>query len=266
MARATKASTRVRSFIEGKDEIAGVLPLVHITDAYRFLELADGTSIDPTTCRVFGEPLVYFFYGRPAYKTKRSGSLPLSYDLPVALIFKPEFSLSQIRRIFPFDTGAFHDGLYKPYFHPDSQISDFELDANMSSVKRLLGTFYTTGEEYMTGRSTRNIDIPATAFEVAGLHELSRAPANPIKRDGDLDERASSVEVQTSRSVDVRGNILAVIAPNILFEDKAAAEFISKSGAKIITYESLMATSTETFAAIIYDKVITLYREEGLLK
>lgn len=181
------------------------------------------------------------------------------------MIFRPDFSLEQIRRIFPFDTGAFHNGFYKRYFHPDSKMDDFELEGTVSSARKLLGFFYRTAEEYMTGRSSRNVAIPATAFEAAGLHELARAPANPITRAGDLDERASSVEIQTAHPVSISGNLLAMIVPNIIFEDKSAAEFIKNSGGKIITYESLMATSTESFAAIVYDKVITLYRDEGLL-
>lgn len=209
---------------------------------------------------------MYFFYGRPAYKTKKSGSLPLAYDLPVAFILKPEYSLEQIRRILPFDSGAFSNGMYKPYFHPDSKMNDFELDGNTSSARKFLGFFYNSVEEYLVGRSTKNVSIPPTQFELSGLHELARAPANPISRSGDLDERASSVEIQTTRSIEVRGNTLALVLPNILLEDPSVQKLAELCGGKIVSYESMMATSTESFAAVIYDKVITTYREEGILK
>ena len=265
MAKPRKSQDRFRDLIGAAAELESPLPLVHVTDAYRFTELTDSTQLTPVHCKVFGEPLVYLFYGRPAYRTKRSGPLPLAYDLPIALVFKTSFTLEYIRRVFPFDTGAYDNGLYQRFFHPDTKLEDFELDPNLASARKLLGFYYRSVEEYLTGRSTTNVDLPLTAFEAQGVHELARASAHPTAS-GVIDERSSSVEIQTSRSVPLRGNVLAVVLPNILLNDEDVRKFLQEIGGETITYESVSANSSESYATVIYDKVISLYRSCGIIK
>src|SRR5690606_13946603 len=97
---------------------------------------------------------------------------------------------------------------------------------DMLSVSKLLGFFYKNHEEYLVGRSTRNVSIPVSAFEAQGLHELARAPADPTAS-GVLDERASSVEIQTNRPLPLAGNLLAVILPNLILNDEDIRSYVA---------------------------------------
>lgn len=51
-----RAAARLRELIDSADELPGILPLVHITDAYRFLELAGGDELVPTECHFLLRP------------------------------------------------------------------------------------------------------------------------------------------------------------------------------------------------------------------
>jgi hypothetical protein len=84
------------------------LPLAHSTDWARFVAITQaGYFSSPTPCPVYGEILLYTFYGRAAYRFKEDGvaySTP-SYS-PVCFILKPTLT-ALARRILPFDSGGF---------------------------------------------------------------------------------------------------------------------------------------------------------------
>jgi hypothetical protein len=61
-----KASKRLRDFIGNFTPAGELLPLMHITRAYSFDDILDGDTLEPQDCDVFGEKLIYLFYGRPA--------------------------------------------------------------------------------------------------------------------------------------------------------------------------------------------------------
>lgn len=104
-----------------------MLPFFHSCDAFFFRSIIIGKKLTPTKCTVFeNEDLLYLFYGRPAYKASNLLSSRLSSMLPVSFILKSD-CVDDIKRIAPFDTGAFHKGLYKDYIHPSMHMQNFFL-------------------------------------------------------------------------------------------------------------------------------------------
>src|SRR6266705_1300157 len=109
-----KAYGRLNRFIARQVPVDGLLPLVHITRAYAFDYIVDGDTLEPSACEVFKEKILYLFYGRPAYRAKEGNNARLEFEWPIVFVFNPE-KISEIKRIFPFDTGAFAQQLYAEF-------------------------------------------------------------------------------------------------------------------------------------------------------
>ena len=111
--------------------------------------LEDGARLRPQSCDVFEpERLTYFFYGRSAYRPNQDENPnSLHHYLPVCLIFKPEASIA-IKRVFPFDSGAFQHDFYRSYLHKDMMLGDFLLEANPESPGRIVRRFFTDNTNY----------------------------------------------------------------------------------------------------------------------
>jgi hypothetical protein len=65
------------------------LPLTHIANALVAADIAKSDFVHLVDCKVFGKPLAYFFYGRPAYRVSgRSAHLDWS-ALPASTVRSP---------------------------------------------------------------------------------------------------------------------------------------------------------------------------------
>jgi len=136
------ARQRLRRLVGRQPAAAPRLPLVHTTDSYRFLNAFEDGELMPKACNVFaGEPLLYFFYGRPSYRVN-SNEPPTSLDhyLPVCMLFRAE-SVQPIKRIFPFDSGACDNELYDNALHRDMNLEDFGLEPSPDTPGRVISFF-----------------------------------------------------------------------------------------------------------------------------
>lgn len=181
------------------------------------------------------------FYGKPAYRSKHSGSNFISCYLPCVFIFDPKKIQNQIKAVYPFDTGAFHNGYYKSYFHSRTKIEDFELSPSLEAAKQVVGRFYTTNKEYFQGGSRKNVPSSPTDFEVEGYVELSRAPAHPDARSIlTADERASAIELHFYENVELKGALLACVIPETFLDVESIKTSLSKISPPIIrTYSTI---------------------------
>ncbi|RYZ92220.1 MAG: hypothetical protein EOP06_04875 [Proteobacteria bacterium] len=243
------------------------LPLIHITDAYSFVTILSPKKLEPQQCDVFGEPLTYLFYGRPAYRTKHQGDNFLSANLPVAMVFHPGMLSSIIKRVFPFDSGAFKLNLYSNFFHRRSELNDFELDGSMENAKKIVAYFYRSNEEYFHGGSRKNVEIPPFQFEAEGIFELARTSAG-AQGDGKFkpDLRSSSIEIQTDGVIDINDALLALIIPQIFLDEENTKQFIDDISPKYIeTYSGIHNISNESITGILFEKIHRIYKKEGII-
>lgn len=133
---ARKADGRFRAYIEKQEANPSLLPLVHTTSAYSFRDMYEDDTIDPKMCRHFNEELIYLFYGRPAYRTEKAEFTDLEFNWPIVFIFDPRM-IEGIKRVLPFDTGAFCLNLYNRFFAKNAQMEDFELPGSQGSVAQI---------------------------------------------------------------------------------------------------------------------------------
>src|SRR4051794_32489580 len=90
------------------------LPWVHSASAASLFKILEDEKLLAMECNVFGgEKLVYFFIGRPAYKMPAVES-PSEWQMPVAFVIRFD-KPPPIKRVFPFDSGAFQKGRMPAY-------------------------------------------------------------------------------------------------------------------------------------------------------
>ena len=261
------ASTRLQKLLEEAASREIELPLIHITDAYSFTSILAPKRLDPQPCEVFNEPLTYFFYGRPAYRTKHKGSNYINANLPVAMVFHPGKIEQQIKRVFPFDTGAFKIGLYGDFFHSGSKIEHFELDPTIGAAQKIIAYFYTENREYFYGGSRKNVQIPPLNFEAEGIFELARTSAG-AQKDGSFkpDLRSSSIEIQVDQTIDVTDSLLGLIVPQIFLDDDFAKKSIAEISPKYLEpYTGIHNLGSDSMTGMLFEKVAKIYQLEKIL-
>lgn len=260
------ADTRLRDFVDTHAAAGDPLPLVHITRAYAFDTIVQGDQIDPSFCPIFHENLIYLFYGRPAYRAKDGTNARLEFEWPIVFVFDSN-KVTDIRRVFPFDTGAFHMGLYDEFFDKKSALKDFALSPHVDSAKKLVGAFYTNNKEYYTGYSRKNVDIPLRQFEAQGIHELSRLPGVQGENSGRRrDDRSSAIEFQVGASISFKTALLGLLLPEPYLDDAEIKRSLVRWGVQeIMTYSTLHNHGSEAWVGQIYSLVKTLYEKLGIL-
>jgi hypothetical protein len=149
------------------------LPLIHSTDVYRFRNALDDGELRPRDCTVFkGEPLLYFFYGRPSYRVNSDqDAASLDHYLPVCLLFRSG-SATPIKRVFPFDSGGFAEALYASAMHVDMKLEDFLLESDPETPGRVISLFFESVDNYLRARATDKIALDATELEAKSFHSL----------------------------------------------------------------------------------------------
>lgn len=258
---------RFKEFVENDIPNLSKLPFVHITDGYHLEDILKPKKLVATQCKVFSKEILYMFYGKPAYRTKHGGTNFLSCHLPCVFIFDPEKIETKIKGVYPFDTGAFKNGMYSSFFHQETQVEDFILSPNITAAQNVVQSFFQSNREYFEGRSRKNVEIPPMNFEVEGYIELSRSPSHPESNSRlRADERAFAVELQFHEDIDLKDSLLACILPTAFLDLKEISDSLNEINPDIIkTYSSIHKLSYEGLAGKIYEIVETIYSEKDII-
>lgn len=192
-----------------------MLPLTHITRPDIFLQLLDAPTLRITHCDVYGEDLLYLFYGRPAYRPfaeVESTSQP--GFRPVCLLLDPS-SINGIARLLPFDSGAFSKQLYQRHVPPYMTLEHFALSGGVDTAARFVTAFFGANRAYYLGRLRRDLDLSPTDLVAhaycAILNDTSATS---------FDDRRGSIEVHAAADIELTGqSVKAVALPSEFLED-----------------------------------------------
>lgn len=245
---------RFNDLVAGHAESQPRLPLVHTTDAYLFANAADSGQLKPRRDDVFkGENLIYLFYGRPAYRANsRQGPGALSHYLPLCLIFSKDTPL-EIKRVFPFDSGAFADGLYGPFIHHAMSLEDFSLHVDPSSPGRLISMYYNSVDSYLNATPDRSPGVGPSDFEALSYKALiSDSSANS------RDDRISGIEIQTNHTIPLEF-VEAIVLPNSYAEDYHFKAILEKFKIAPLPYRQHERAGPSEYTTTIYDIVRSYY-------
>ena len=234
------------------------LPLVHTTDTYRFVDALSDGVLSASPCKVFNnEPLLYFFYGRPSYK-QNNDALPtgLLHYFPVCLIIPPSNDITP-KRVFPFDSGAFHNDLYSNVIHSKMKMEDFGLEPNLNSPAQLISAAFGTVENYLNGQALPSCNCDPSEFEMHSFHALvSSEQAN------DVDSRGSSVEIQLNSNIFIQGRVAAAILPASFVGGEVGTK-MTEVGIESLPYNVVRNMKPNDFTSTIFDLCPNYYRKNG---
>lgn len=239
-----------------------IMPLCHTCDGFAFMHATTNNTISIAPCDKYpGESLAYVYYGRPAYRSDKmkKGASKMPMHFPTCFVLKPE-AITNIKRILPFDSGAFKTNLFDNYFHPRHTCEDFQLEPTLDMPGRLVHLYYGSNKQYYHGQPEPKT-IPETEFEIKAYCELIRETAV-----SELDDRASSIELQSDISINLsKDNVLLVILPVVFMDDQNIKEtIINNWGASIRTYSAHRSRPNE-YIALFYEIISEYLLKEKYL-
>lgn len=207
--------TTLRAIVAASTGLAEELPLVHTTQRKKLDELRATHQLSEPDCDVFKEPVVYLFYGRPAYRSLLGRDPGSHFELcPIGLVFRPGTVSAAIRRMFACDSGAVHLGLLEPHVLR-TELQDLELDPAIESARRLVPFVYGTNRDYFATRVAAQVPPVFPTGEVADRwHKLIQNPTLTT-----CDDRMSAIEVQVMGPVSLKDSLLYVVLPSELLEN-----------------------------------------------
>jgi hypothetical protein len=244
-----------------------LMPLTHITRGIGAQDIVSANEVGVTECTVFGEPLAYFFYGRPAYRIGGDGAVRIEAACPYCFIFNADL-IDKAKAIFAFDTGAFAKRLYKHILVDEMQIEDFLLEKNKLRLNQIISTVFGSREAYFDGdlskipdpdTITKSWEFQARAY----LHLLTSPGRN------EPDDRICSIEIVFGEKLPLSGgNLLAIVVPHTLWDGDTKAPWLEKlqgQGVAIAPYLFIPGKPPEYYHALLEAAVRTLYKGWGAI-
>ncbi len=240
----------------------GELPMVHTTKYYRLPSIQTSNMLHAVTCKDFKEPLLYFFYGRPAYRDDSQTTPTRDVGFyPICFVLRSGAIGSKARRVFPFDTGAGQSGLYEPAIKRNVAVSDYQLLTAVESARKIVGGFFDTDENYLLNTPKGGLAFSSTESQAQSYYQLISGGGDP-----ECDDRYSAVEIQLGSDVDIRADIMAVVLPTCFLDDALLAETILKTWhAEPLTYDAVIGMRPLEFHGAIRTLISQFYRREGLV-
>jgi hypothetical protein len=250
------------SWLTGVTPVAENLLWCHTTDGFRLKNLINTGTLSVNRCRVLDEDLLYFFYGRPAFRRDEDQQLRLTSKSPIVIVLKTELVANALR-MFPFDSGAFQAGRYQNWIHPGMTLADFQLAQSPEAPQRCISAFFGSANKYLRLEGQKPSLPYAGEFEVESLVAILNDPDATT-----ADDRRLAVELQLGLSVPFDDTtIAALVIPDELKVAKWMQEFLAGRGTRIevIDYERATLRKAGDYQVLLEDKVKALQRQLGLI-
>jgi hypothetical protein len=226
--------------------VEGRLSLVHVTSAGYASQILRDEQIATKKCEVFEKHLIYLFLCQASYRRKdwekKSDSLSM---FPVAFILDPT-KIGNPHQIYPFDTGAAVNGLYRDAHADGVYLEDFALSQDFDSARKFIAWAFGSLDRYLDRNLKGFEQLSATydqwQFVPGQFIHIARqaAPGQNEHPDG----RAASIEVAYDKHLPLDGTIRCVIIPDAFLENSKTKtknsilmDFLAKTGADIKVYK-----------------------------
>lgn len=246
------------------DSTFEILPLTHKITCFEAINVLQSDRITPVDCDVFdGKKLIYLFYGIPAYEIAQGiGSRKDFSYYPVCFLIKHDNIT--LGNVFPFDSGAFKEGLYKTYMNDKMQLYDFALKADINYIRNFISTFYDSNEDYYKGK-TKN-DLSKLEYEpVIDYYIDSYIKMITKTEETKIDARAHTIEIITEDSIPLKENLMAIFAPKDFFRKYTEFKKYCENNIEIIEYNTFNFDTPSSYNAIIKNLVYEFLERKKLL-
>lgn len=254
--------TSFSDYVQKQAMASAELPMVHTTEYFNLASIQASSKLQTSHCSIFNESLLYFFYGRPAYRN--SSQITPTRDVgfyPICFVFRPGTIGKKAKRIYPFDTGASQSGLYEPDIKPTEALADYQLQTAVESARRIVGCFFETDEQYLSNNTKPGLRFSSVKTEPESYYRLISGGGQPS-----CDDRCSAVEIQIAECLDIGHDIMAVALPTCFLEDKNLAKtLLTVWRAQPLTYDAVIGMRPLEFHGAIRELVRRFYLQSGLL-
>ena len=246
----------LRTILSAQKVMAEELPLVHTSRCEHLPGFVASHQIEPTYCASFKESLIYLFYGRPAYRSKKGQKSGESKELcPVCFVFKPRTVSKKICRVFPCDSGALSSDLFAPHLTP-ADMQELELEPHIESARRLVPLFFESNANYFVGKVRASLTLAGTSA-AQRLHQLllTFGPVN-------YDDRRSAIEVQVKEAISLRNQLLCVILPREFLDDTTIRRTILEEwNCDPVHYPTFFGDSPMEYYPVIRQELFKRFQE-----
>ncbi len=198
-----------------------MLPLVHTTQAGFGRDAVDDGHLRASDCKALpGVPRLYFFFGKPAYRSKDDyeASDHLGH-FPFVFVADPD-TIEPPMHVFPFDTGAALNGRFDIAADRTVMFEDYELWPTFQSARQMVGWAFETVDDYLSGdlRSNLSADIPSHHMATKSFLKVAQLARSTHNDRETYDGRASAIEVCLGRNVSIANSVDLVIVPDALLD------------------------------------------------
>lgn len=238
-------------------------PFIHSTSAHLLPDIVQSGKLLAMPCNVFAnESLCYCFVGRAAYKVPGDAS-PAPWQLPIAFVLRFQ-TPPKIKRIFPFDSGAFRQHRLPTYIST-FKLDGYEISGDTNNVGRLITFFFKSAKRYVERRaagyeeliSDHNLEIYHQ--EILAAARLFLEHSSP-----QMDDRAAAIEVQIGEDISLaKDNLLGVVMPEEFKRWPGLVPALKSLTANIQTYTHFPLSTQEHYGQI-YDSVAKIYKKAGI--
>ncbi|KRQ15910.1 hypothetical protein FBZ96_11580 [Bradyrhizobium stylosanthis] len=238
-------------------------PWVHSAPSSKLIKIIQDEKLVAMKCDVFkGEKLCYLFVGRAAYKG-RDALNPEAWQLPSVFVMR--FATPPpIKRIYPFDTGAF-DRNRMPSYLTAFDMQNFELGSDDALIGRLISLYFDTPRRYVDRKSVDEDKIKEE--HVLDMSHAEILALGKLYREGstkNYDDRAAAIEVQVGEDIPLRKqDLLGVVIPEEYMRTDGVRESLLKLTKYIETYRLLPLSLSQHYSSI-YDAVERIYKKAGV--
>jgi hypothetical protein len=144
------------------------------------------------------------------------------------------------------------------------------LEPSLDTAQKIVSAFYRDHDEYYSGNSHKNVDLPNRQFEAEGVLELSRLPGVQGERSfaASRDERSAAIEFQVNSPIPFADALSAIVLPTPYLDDPDVKSALKRwGGPRIVrTYATLHNMGGEAWVGQIYRIVQEIYEELGFLR
>jgi hypothetical protein len=240
---------------------ARTLPYFHSCSGKAFRSILASGKIEKRKCPVFDEELIYFFYGKPSYRLPDAGTNTRDTSrFPICFVLS-DLEDANIKRVFPFDTGALAYGIYEDICGDELNPYCFEIGTSKESISSLINYLYGNDPNYFFAKPNKTIDdIDALCFELRQILEFIIYFGRT-----NWDSRAHSIEVQHDSDIQLTlAEIEAIILPDSYLNNPRVSDLLYNNGIEPIDY-SIQHSNPTSATEILFDNAKRYLIDKGVL-
>lgn len=248
----TNLSARLKSLAPKKS----LMPLTHTTSSFTLQKVLDRGSLQPYACPVMKQDLVYLFYGRYAYRSKKDYEYEeLSVHAPIVLVLNPT-TIGSFAHIFPFDTGNYPHG-YQPLV--GVEMEDFRL-SSLEMAECAINLFWRKRWDYVRF----DVKRARNSSHFDSFDSIARLYAGLLHSNGEADDRRGTIELSSSVEVPINtSTLLGIVLPTDMIDDPSVQRLAASGALRIASYNWEGGRGIEYFSDI-RKKVWSIFRQLAL--